>query len=48
MGISKNPVLISKRFLAEFVPVPDYNYRGWSKISDVSLFKEGEYVDVSG
>ncbi len=37
----------AKRFLAEFVPVPDYDYKTGQKFS-VSLFKEGEYVDVSG
>ena len=37
----------AKRFLAEFVPVPDYNYKTGQRFS-VSLFKEGEYVDVSG
>ncbi len=37
----------SKRFLAEFIPVPDYDYKAGQKFS-VSLFKEGEYVDVSG
>ena len=37
----------AKRFLAEFVPVPDYNYKTGQTFS-VSLFKEGEYVDVSG
>ena len=36
-----------KRFLAEFIPVPDYDYKTGQKFS-VSLFKEGEYVDVSG
>ena len=36
-----------KRFLAEFVPVPDYNYEA-GQMFGVSLFKEGEYVDVSG
>ena len=37
----------AKRFLAEFIPVPDYDYQAGQKFS-VSLFKEGEYVDVSG
>ena len=37
----------AKRFLAEFVPVPDYDYKTGQKFN-VSLFKEGEYVDVSG
>ncbi len=37
----------AKRFLAEFVPVPDYDYKAGQKFN-VSLFKEGEYVDVSG
>ena len=37
----------AKRFLAEFIPVPDYDYKAGQKFS-VSLFKEGEYVDVSG
>ena len=37
----------AKRFLAEFIPVPDYDYKTGQKFS-VSLFKKGEYVDVSG
>jgi large subunit ribosomal protein L3 len=37
----------AKRFLAEFVPVPDYDYQAGQQFS-VSLFKEGEYVDVAG
>ena len=37
----------AKRFLAEFIPVPDYDYKAGQKFN-VSLFKEGEYVDVSG
>ncbi len=37
----------SKRFLAEFVPVPDYDYQTGQRFG-VSLFKEGEYVDVAG
>ena len=36
-----------KRVLAEFVPVPDYEYKTGQEFG-VSLFKEGEYVDVSG
>ena len=37
----------AKRFLAEFVPVPDYDYQTGQQFG-VSLFKEGEYVDVAG
>ena len=37
----------AKRFLAEFVPVPDYDYQTGQRFG-VSLFKEGEYVDVAG
>tara|TARA_Y100000590_G_scaffold57876_1_gene60980 strand:- start:25076 stop:25693 length:618 start_codon:yes stop_codon:yes gene_type:complete len=37
----------AKRFLAEFVPVPDYDYKTGQRFG-VSLFKEGEYVDVAG
>ncbi len=37
----------AKRVLAEFVPVPDYEYKPGQKFG-VSLFKEGEYVDVAG
>ena len=37
----------AKRFLAEFVPVPDYDYQAGQQFG-VSLFKEGEYVDVAG
>ena len=36
-----------KRVLAEFVPVPDYEYKTGQEFG-VSLFKEGEYVDVAG
>jgi large subunit ribosomal protein L3 len=36
-----------KRVLAEFVPVPDYEYKMGQEFG-VSLFKEGEYVDVAG
>ena len=36
-----------KRFLAEFVPVPNYKYETGQEFG-VSLFKEGEYVDVTG
>ena len=36
-----------KRILAEFVPVPDYEYKMGQEFG-VSLFKEGEYVDVAG
>lgn len=36
-----------KRHLAEFVPVPDYNYETGQTFG-VSLFKKGEYVDVVG
>ena len=36
-----------KRFLAEFVPVPDYDYQAGQEFG-VSLFKEGEHVDVAG
>ena len=35
------------RFLAEFSPVPKYKYETGQKFG-VSLFKEGEYVDVAG
>ena len=37
----------AKRFLAEFVPVPDYDYQTGQRFG-VSLFTEGEYVDVAG
>ncbi len=37
----------SKRVLAEFVPVTDYEYKTGQKFG-ASLFKVGEYVDVSG
>ena len=37
----------AKRFLAEFVPVPDYDYKAGQRFG-ASLFKEGEYVDVAG
>jgi large subunit ribosomal protein L3 len=37
----------AKRILAEFVPVPDYDYKTGQHFG-VSLFKEGEYVDVAG
>jgi large subunit ribosomal protein L3 len=37
----------AKRVLAEFVPVPDYEYKMGQEFG-VSLFKEGEYVDVAG
>ena len=37
----------AKRILAEFVPVPDYDYKAGQHFG-VSLFKEGEYVDVAG
>ena len=37
----------AKRFLAEFIPVPDYDYQTGQRFG-VSLFKEGEYVDVAG
>ena len=46
-GHFKKADTAAKRFLAEFVPVPDYDYKTGQKFS-VSLFKEGEYVDVSG
>ena len=46
-GHFKKAYTEAKRFLAEFVPVPDYDYKAGQKFS-VSLFKEGEYVDVSG
>jgi large subunit ribosomal protein L3 len=36
-----------KRVLAEFVPVPDYEYKTGQEFG-VSLFKEGEFVDVAG
>ena len=36
-----------KRFLAEFIPVPNYKYETGQEFG-VSLFKEGEYVDVVG
>ena len=36
-----------KRVLAEFVPVPDYEYKTGQEFG-VSLFKEGDYVDVAG
>ena len=36
-----------KRVLAEFVPVPDYEYKTGQEFGG-SLFKEGEYVDVAG
>ena len=36
-----------KRVLAEFVPVTDYEYKTGQKFG-ASLFKVGEYVDVSG
>ncbi len=36
-----------KRFLAEFVPVPNYDYKAGQQFG-ASLFKEGEYVDVAG
>ena len=36
-----------KRFLAEFVPVPNYKYETGQEFG-VSLFNEGEYVDVLG
>ena len=36
-----------RRVLAEFVPVPDYEYKMGQEFG-VSLFKEGEYVDVAG
>jgi len=36
-----------KRVLAEFVPVPDYEYKMGQEFG-VSLFIEGEYVDVAG
>ncbi|HIB80273.1 MAG TPA: 50S ribosomal protein L3 [Candidatus Marinimicrobia bacterium] len=36
-----------KRVLAEFVPVPDYEYKTGQEFG-VSLFKEGEYVNVAG
>ena len=35
------------RFLAEFSPVPKYKYETGQKFG-VSLFKEGEYVDIAG
>ncbi|MEA1881365.1 MAG: 50S ribosomal protein L3 [Candidatus Marinimicrobia bacterium] len=37
----------AKRYLAEFVPVLDYDYKAGQQF-DASLFKEGEYVDVAG
>jgi len=37
----------AKRILAEFVPVPDYDYKA-GQYFGASLFKEGEYVDVAG
>ena len=46
-GHFKKAGLEGKRFLAEFVPVPNYDYQAGQKFG-VSLFKEGEYVDVSG
>tara|TARA_Y100001935_G_C17310534_1_gene515737 strand:- start:1231 stop:1851 length:621 start_codon:yes stop_codon:yes gene_type:complete len=36
-----------KKFLAEFKPVKSYNYKTGQKFS-VSIFKEGEFVDVKG
>ena len=36
-----------KRVLAEFVPVSDYEYKTGQEFG-VSLFKEGEYVNVAG
>ena len=36
-----------KKYLAEFVPVPDYEYKAGQEFG-VSLFREGEYVDVVG
>ena len=36
-----------RRVLAEFVPVPDYEYKMGQEFG-VSLFKEGECVDVAG
>ena len=46
-GHFKKANIEAKRFLAEFTPVPDYAYQAGQKFN-VSLFKEGEYVDVSG
>jgi len=37
----------TKRFLAEFVPVPDYDYKTGQQFG-ASLFREGEFVDVAG
>ena len=36
-----------KKYLAEFVPVPDYEYKAGQEFGG-SLFREGEYVDVVG
>ncbi|MDG2398826.1 MAG: 50S ribosomal protein L3 [Candidatus Marinimicrobia bacterium] len=36
-----------KRVLAEFIPVPDYEYKTGQEFG-VALFKKGEYVDVAG
>lgn len=37
----------AKRFLAEFAPVPDFDYQAGQHFG-VSLFKVGEFVDVAG
>ncbi len=46
-GHFKKSKVKPKKFLAEFKPVQNYNYKTGQKFS-VSIFKEGEFVDVKG
>ena len=46
-GHFKKSNLTPKRILAEFLPVPNFDYKLGQKFG-VSIFKKGEYVDIKG
>ena len=46
-GHFKKSNLTPKRILAEFLPVPNFDYKPGQKFG-VSIFKKGEYVDIKG
>ena len=46
-GHFKKSNLRPKRILAEFLPVPNFDYKAGQKFG-VSIFKKGEYVDIKG
>ncbi|MAV16200.1 MAG: 50S ribosomal protein L3 [Candidatus Marinimicrobia bacterium] len=46
-GHFKKSNLTPKRILAEFLPVPNFDYKAGQKFG-VSIFKKGEYVDIKG